>query len=324
MLNSMLPEAIQHLGETFFLRWSLPRIWTQRSGRPFGIYWSKELRCGALYPYPTDDELEAFYDIETYSQYLSGGCARADRVEPSLIAKLVFKLAYWMDRGVEDAMPGVLRTSRPRVCDIGCGSGHFLSRLAPYARERVGIDPSPVSVEAVQMRGLECYLGAAEDLPPAIAGKTFEVVTMFHSLEHCRDPERALRNAASLLTADGTLVVEVPNMDCLGFRTYRQVWYHTDAGRHLHFFTPHALHALAQRVGLKCTKTEFSSFARQFSRNWISSMQEVWDRLYADRPRVSDTPPRASMGRSIAFLVMASCASRRLRYDAVRCYFVRA
>jgi 2-polyprenyl-3-methyl-5-hydroxy-6-metoxy-1,4-benzoquinol methylase len=303
------------------LRWILPTIWTVGSGRTFGIYWSDELRYGALHPEPTEDELAEFYQIESYDEYL-GGTGRQSASNPNLFSRVVVKLAYLADRGINNPIPSILRTSggqRLSVCDIGCGSGSFLNTIKSHCAYVVGIDPSEVSGSAVRARGIEFYPGTAEQLPAAVATRRFDVVSMFQSLEHCRDPRLSIMNAKGLVKSGGLIVVDVPNMDCLGFKFYRQAWYHTDAGRHLHFFSLRSLSALFRSAGLVPFKVEYCGFTGQFTPGWISAMGEVWDNLFAQSPAVS-TPPRPSLARSTLYLAVALLATHRLKYDVVRVY----
>src|SRR6185437_15641476 len=104
-----------------------PKIWTQAVSRPFAIYWSDTLGFGSLYPSPTEQELNDFYDIPSYMDYLAG--TEKPQTSTSLGERAVVKLAYLFDRGVNDPIPTLLnlcRSKTPAVCDIGCGSGEFL------------------------------------------------------------------------------------------------------------------------------------------------------------------------------------------------------
>ncbi|HEX3523103.1 MAG TPA: hypothetical protein VHT52_13570, partial [Stellaceae bacterium] len=58
----------------------------------FGIYWSKALSFGRLWPVPTDDELNAFYDIPVYDDYLSGK-DNPKLTRSSLLSRACVKLA---------------------------------------------------------------------------------------------------------------------------------------------------------------------------------------------------------------------------------------
>jgi SAM-dependent methyltransferase len=266
--------------------------------------------------------LAAFYQIETYAEYLGGTAQRKSPVNPSVFNRVVLKLAYLADRGVNDPIASIMRASenqRLSVCDIGCGSGSFLEKMKSRGSDVVGVDPSEVSERAVRARGIEFYPGTAEHLPAEVTSRRFDVVSMFQSLEHCRDPHLSIMNAKGIVKPGGLIVVDVPNMDCLGFRFYRQAWFHTDAGRHLHFLSARSLESLFRSAGLVPFKVEYSGFSGQFTPEWISGMAEVWDKLFAQAPAPS-APPRPSLARSTIYLALALLSPRRLKYDVVRVY----
>jgi 2-polyprenyl-3-methyl-5-hydroxy-6-metoxy-1,4-benzoquinol methylase len=317
-----LPASILWSDTRFNRRWVLPKIWTQETSRPFAIYWSDSLQHGILSPSPSVTELAAFYDISTYAEYLSG-TQKKQISRKSVVDRLFIKLAYLADHSVSDPVPsitGLCGKQSLSVCDIGCGSGAFLDRMKALGAELVGIDPSAVSGSAVTARGIEFYSGTGENLPTAVESRRFDVVTMFQSLEHCSDPERTLSNAARLLKANGLFVVDVPNIDCLGFRLYRHAWSHTDAGRHLHFFTPKSLMSFCKRARLEPIKVEYCGFTQQFERDWVDAMAEVWDKMFSGRPSINNVPPRPSVSMSRAYLPLAIFAPNRLKYDIVRLY----
>ena len=313
-----LPQSITLNDFHFDLRFPLPKIWTQPGGRSFGIYWSDDIQHGVLHPEPSDAELSAYYDIPTYAEYLSGRGKRTE--QPSLLHRAMVKLAYHSDRSERDVLQTIRRLAvdHPSVCDLGCGSGAFLDRMRSTGADVVGVDPSEVSEKAVRDRSIEFHRGTGEALPEAVKSRQFDVVTMFQSLEHCRNPQLALMNAASILRPGGVLCVDVPNMDCLGFRLYRQAWFHCDAGRHLQFFTPGSLRDACQRAGLNPIAAEFDGFTGQFTATWVRSMQECWDSLFAND--TAGAPPRPSAVKSAAYLLAAVAAPRRLKYDVVRIY----
>jgi 2-polyprenyl-3-methyl-5-hydroxy-6-metoxy-1,4-benzoquinol methylase len=103
---------------------------------------------------------------------------------------------------------------RPRILDIGCGTGQQLFALADHLKEGVGIDISPAMVERARLnasqRGLEDRLSfhvlAAEDVCRKRLG-VFDVVLFLGSLEHMVDPQLSLALAAKVLQPAGAAVL---------------------------------------------------------------------------------------------------------------------
>jgi ubiquinone/menaquinone biosynthesis C-methylase UbiE len=106
--------------------------------------------------------------------------------------------------------------ARPaRWLDVGCGYAHFslaARRQLPATRFE-GLDRSR-SVEDAARRGWidRAWRQSLEEL--AHTGERFDVVSLFHYLEHTQDPAADLRAAARLLTPGGRLILEIPNPRC--------------------------------------------------------------------------------------------------------------
>src|SRR5258708_912951 len=100
MLDTVLPKSISSQTGPASLRLVIPKIWTQKQSRAFGIYWSADANHGTLYPSPTDEELAAFYRSENYDRYLGGN---AQHAAPALtiLDRIIIKIAYLRDQGDE-------------------------------------------------------------------------------------------------------------------------------------------------------------------------------------------------------------------------------
>lgn len=314
-------------GERLRLRHRLPHVWTQRAAadrRPFGIYWSERDGLGRLFPEPTAAELARFYDTASYAAYMgerAGASAPPTTAArpPALTTRLLRRIAAAFERSVPltpQRLHRLVDGKPARVCDLGCGAGELLQGLRALGHEVLGVDPNPTAIATGQRTGLRVLPGTAEDLPADCPREAFDVVVMSHSLEHCRDPLRALRHAASLLRPGGHLVCDVPNHACAGFAGSGASWFHTDAGRHLWFFTARSLRALAEAAGLAVAGFEFDGFARQF--DWLANEQEVWDALHGDGAGGATTPPRPSVGMQVRTLGKALLGGTAARHDAVR------
>ncbi|HLN28559.1 MAG TPA: class I SAM-dependent methyltransferase [Gemmataceae bacterium] len=137
-----------------------------------------------------------------------------------------------------------------RLLDFGCGGGSFLARLHRMDWQVTGIDVSTAAVQRVRDElGLQAFVGT---LPhPELRPESFDVVTMWHSLEHVHAPLEVLQEAHRLLVPGGRLVVAVPNIDSLPFRWFGPAWYGLDLPRHLTHFAPWTLHLMLERAGFR-------------------------------------------------------------------------
>jgi SAM-dependent methyltransferase len=137
---------------------------------------------------------------------------------------------------------------RGRLLDFGCGGGSFLQRMHRQGWQVMGVDIAPTAVARVRDGlGLPALLGS---LPhPDLRPGSFDVITMWHSLEHVHRPSAILEEAHNLLAPGGKLVVAVPNIDSLPFRWFGAAWYGLDLPRHLTHFSPGTLHLMLENVG---------------------------------------------------------------------------
>jgi SAM-dependent methyltransferase len=142
------------------------------------------------------------------------------------------------------------RTAPGRLLDFGCGSGGLLDWAARQGWSVTGLDVSADAVEAVRSGlGVRVFHGT---LPhPALPDGSFDVVTMWHALEHVHDPLAVLTAARRLLAPGGRLLIAVPNIASTAFRWFGPSWFGLDLPRHLTHFTPPTLRRMLERAGFQ-------------------------------------------------------------------------
>jgi SAM-dependent methyltransferase len=85
----------------------------------------------------------------------------------------------------------------------------------------------------------------------------WSAIIFWHSLEHLRQPARALSHAATLLASGGTLVVAVPNAASLQARAFGDRWLALDLPRHLVHLNPPALLSKIEALGLRVERVSY-------------------------------------------------------------------
>ncbi|MGC3968900.1 MAG: class I SAM-dependent methyltransferase [Pirellulales bacterium] len=276
---------------------------------------------GSLVPRPAADEIGPHYAVDNYYTHHAPQDVEAMR---SFGDRLRVRLAWQFDHGVESELNAASLARRnilpaARVCDIGCGNGGMLRRLAGDGYEVAGMDPDADACKAARAAGLDVVQGTAEQLPAELAAGSFDVVTMMHVLEHVLQPTLAVQSIASLLKSGGRFIVETPNNACLGLREAGITWRWLDVPRHLNFFTPESLQAVCRAAGLEIEAVEFTGFTRQFQYDWLADEQEIHGRLKAmNYAPSSPLPPRNSAARAWRLLAKTWRAPDALKYDSVR------
>lgn len=159
-------------------------------------------------------------------------------------------LAHWTGRAVPERDGSLPWHGQGRLLDFGCGGGSYLQRMADQGWQVTGLDAAVGAVQhIVEELGLKALVGTLphQDLAPC----SFDVVTMWHSLEHVHEPLRILREAFQLLTPGGKLLVACPNIDSWAYRVFRQDWFGLDLPRHLNHFTPDTLRMMLLAAGFQ-------------------------------------------------------------------------
>ncbi len=149
-----------------------------------------------------------------------------------------------------------------RVLDVGCGNGSFIEHLARHGANDVwGLEPfqqAPAGVSATLHSRIRC-----ESIADAgFTEGSFDIITLWHVLEHLDQPLAALAKLAALLAPRGRLVLEVPNISSHEARWLGPQWYNLDAPYHLWHFTPATLRALVSRAGFEVTHCVTSAITR--------------------------------------------------------------
>ena len=190
-------------------------------------------RCGVATtsPWPSDAQLG-----EAYADWYRPANGRFSGAGDKLL------------RRSRSALAGRLHRVLPRgpVLDVGAGDGTLVRAFVRHGREAVGVDPY-ASANHSHVRDVEL-----EEMDGS-----WSAVIFWHSLEHLREPVRALRHAATLATPGAVLVVAVPNAASLQARTFGDRWLHLDVPRHLVHISPPALVSAIEAAGFRVMRVSY-------------------------------------------------------------------
>lgn len=148
---------------------------------------------------------------------------------------------------------------RARVLDVGCGSGLFLAALAKRGFECHGTEFSDdTAVRARALPGLRVHTGPID--ADTYAAGSFDLISVWHVLEHLGDPDELLRHCARWLRPGGALMLAVPNIDSWQARLFRGAWFHLDPPRHFFHFGPGSLGSALAAAGFRVERMRHLSW----------------------------------------------------------------
>jgi len=206
--------------------------------------------CGTafVFPQPDAEELARYYPESYEAHVASTGGGVLKRIAARL--------------GVRRKVKYVARFCRNgKLLDIGCGRGDFIQETQRRGFEAFGVEGSPQGVRLCRERGLnveQCDFDAAD-----IGRASFDVVTMWHVLEHLRDPEGAVKKIAAALKPGGRFIFCVPNTASVNARVFGELWSGYDVPRHLFAFSEKAIARMLETSGLvmEDRRTFFGGFS---------------------------------------------------------------
>ncbi len=189
-------------------------------------------------PRPTKSELGKYYKSD---QYIS----HSDKTT-GLIGQLYTVVRqYTLSRKV--AFINKLSKNRPgALLDIGCGTGLFLASAKQAGWNIAGVEPDGDARGVAEKHTGQQLWEGWENMP---ANNGYDVITMWHVLEHIPDLSHLLQTVHEHLSATGVFIVAVPNCKSDDADRYGANWAGYDVPRHLYHFTPEVLRAVADRAG---------------------------------------------------------------------------
>jgi 2-polyprenyl-3-methyl-5-hydroxy-6-metoxy-1,4-benzoquinol methylase len=174
-------------------------------------------------PRPDKTEIGKYYQSDKYISH-SGG--RRDLIDQ------LYLLAR--KKTIRSKSQIIQQHSEGRtVLDIGCGTGEFLKELANKGYETFGIEPSLAPREKAIRLGAGKIINNISNL----SEQTFDVITLWHVLEHIHDLNDSLRQIRQHLKNSGTIFIAVPNLKSQDAQHYKSHWAAYDVPRHLWHFS---------------------------------------------------------------------------------------
>jgi 2-polyprenyl-3-methyl-5-hydroxy-6-metoxy-1,4-benzoquinol methylase len=230
------------------------------SGEAFEIV--RCCKCGFRFtnPRPEPDELGKYY---ASSDYISHSDSKK-----GLFAK-IYQIVRKYTLGRKYALIQKF-CKKGKILDIGCATGQFLDYMKQRGWETIGIEPDEnVRKLASSEFGLQVFPEQKlNDFPES----TFNVITLWHVLEHVAELNNRVIQIKRLLKPDGTVIIAVPNSDSGDAKIYKAFWAGYDLPRHLYHFTKRDIKFLMERHGFTIVKI----YPMRFDAYYVSLLSEKY------------------------------------------------
>ncbi|MDN4165591.1 class I SAM-dependent methyltransferase [Cytophagales bacterium LB-30] len=210
------------------------------SGETFAIVECKN--CGFKFTNPRPDEqsIGKYYESEEYISH-------TDKAQGFI--QQVYKLVRGITLYRKYRLISKL-VAKGKILDIGCGTGDFLTQFKDRNWEVRGVEKSTKSrAIAIEKNGNII----SEDLSQ-IEDQGYDVITLWHVLEHIHTLNETLTRIRKLVKKDGYIVIAVPNEASFDAKHYGEHWAAYDVPRHLYHFNQKTLKEIAKKNKLKVKK----------------------------------------------------------------------
>ncbi|MDB4199134.1 class I SAM-dependent methyltransferase [Polaribacter sp.] len=226
------------------------------SGKYFEVMTHEEYEMLVTSPIPKN--LENYYKSETYISHTDSRKTFFDKIY-QVVKNHTLKQKFLLLNSFTSGSKSVL--------DFGAGTGDFLKICKNNNWQVLGVEPSAEARENAVKKGI--YL--KENLLD-INNQKFDVITLWHVLEHVENLKSTIKVLKSLLQPEGRIVVAVPNYKSYDAKFYKEHWAAYDVPRHLWHFSQKAIHKLFLEVEMIVEET----LPMKFDSYYVSLLSEKY------------------------------------------------
>jgi SAM-dependent methyltransferase len=193
-------------------------------------------------PIPPIERLGLYYETPDYLSH---------SVNTLSIKGMIYKLMRNMNIGNKYRLVKKYKETG-RIMDIGQGTGEFLHFFSKKGWETIGIEPNAAAREFAEKNyQLQVF---DEQKINQLEADQFDIITLWHVLEHVPDLSNRMAQIRRLLNSTGYLIAAVPNLDSHDAKKYGAYWAGLDVPRHLYHFTPTTFNSLLEFHGFEKVK----------------------------------------------------------------------
>ena len=206
----------------------------------FPIYDCKS--CGFRFTnnFPSDDSIGRYYDSPDYISHSDSKTGLINRLYHFFRKQMLKKKIDLVSKYVVPRQKDNIR-----LLDIGSGTGYFLNAAKERGYAVTGIEKDSNARDyAITNFGLDVK---DEQSLWAIEDESFDVITLWHVLEHLDNLNEVVAKIKSILKPNGVMILALPNHNSHDAKKYKGYWAAYDVPRHLWHFTPDSVEKLLSK-----------------------------------------------------------------------------
>ena len=220
--------------------------------------------CGFVFTqgFPDEKEIGRYYESQEYISH--------SNTSKGLINKIYHCVRSIMLRRKVRLVKRLTLLKSGKILDYGAGTGYFANAMEHAGWEVTAIEKSPGARKlAKEELGMDLL---PESALPEIKEKAFDVVTLWHVMEHIQELGNFWDELHRILDDTGIAIVAVPNCKSYDAAKYKEHWAAYDVPRHLWHFTPHAIMNYGEKHGFILER----QYTMPFDGFYISMLSEKY------------------------------------------------
>ena len=190
---------------------------------------------------PIPENLINYYESNNYISHTDEAKTLLEKVYQT-----VKKIALKRKRELINKYDNTSKT----ILDIGCGTGEFLITARKNNWNTVGVEINDEARNKSSKKNITTYKFIEE-----VKSSQFNIITLWHVLEHLKDLNGTITKISSLLDTEGTLIIAVPNYKSYDANYYKEYWAAYDTPRHLWHFSQRSISTIFENHNLKVVRT---------------------------------------------------------------------
>lgn len=211
------------------------------SGNIFAV-WKCNSCSGMFTQYaPSQQVIGKYYENENYISHTENA--------KGLVNSLYLKARKITLRSKLSLIKKYTRKNTGKLLDYGAGTGAFAAFVKSMGWQSEGIEPSEAARNTA-LKNNKIVLLEPEKLS-SLENRSYDVITLWHVLEHIHDLKSTFQNIISKLKPEGKIFIAVPNFTSYDAAFYQEYWAAYDVPRHLYHFSPQSMKKLAELSGLE-------------------------------------------------------------------------